>query len=210
MKPGQTFIDIGAHIGQYSLIAAGTGLDVHCFEPDEKTFQLLQANIAQNRLTRVTANRAAVSATAGRVPFYPAAPTNIGNSSLRPQSYSTGEEITVECVRLDSYVKDHNVQNICLIKIDVEGAECDALEGAEQTIERWRPAIAMELSPVNLRVFGRNTADVTKWFGNRDFSLYTLGPSGLERYKQQETEPEFENIIALPSEFPSPIDVRWP
>ena len=50
IKHGHTVIDVGAHVGQYTLLAAGIGRTVHSFEPEPKTFAILSGNVAQNGL----------------------------------------------------------------------------------------------------------------------------------------------------------------
>ncbi|MGY4706900.1 FkbM family methyltransferase [Candidatus Bipolaricaulota sp. J31] len=144
LKPGMTFIDLGAHIGYFTLLAAKTVWPsgrVYAFEPVPSTCQVLQHNVAVNRFDSVvTVIPKAVSDKSG-----------IGHLILPPEStvsarILTGEKhrksvederiIEVETISLDDYFQQIGWPEVNLIKMDIEGAEIQALKGMKELSRR--------------------------------------------------------------------------
>ena len=141
LKPGMVFFDIGAHIGQYSLLGAGVGAIVHAFEPDPETFRMLTRNIYQNHLKEVRANHFALSRQRESVEICPGQADNIGSSFIRPSSVESNR-IRIPCMSLDEYVSENQIRQIDLVKIDVEGAELEVLSGGRYALgEALRPKL---------------------------------------------------------------------
>jgi FkbM family methyltransferase len=150
MRPGMTFIDAGANIGQYTLLAAtavGATGTVHAFEPIPKNFERLQQAVAANGLTNVRANRAALWNETAQLRFdLPGdAKDNAGTYGV-VLGADRGAAIEAPALRLDDYLASAGVSRVDMIKMDVEGAEPFALEGARATLERDRPMILMEVN----------------------------------------------------------------
>jgi FkbM family methyltransferase len=132
LKPGMTFVDIGAHVGQYTLIASnlvGPSGQVHSFEPDPQTYAWLDSNITRNKLTNVTTNQAVLSDVPGKLEFFLSQVGDVGSNSLRPPNNFSGHTVEVRCLTIDGYLADRGVEKVDLLKIDVEGAEGPALTG---------------------------------------------------------------------------------
>jgi FkbM family methyltransferase len=157
IDPTTVFLDIGAHVGTYSLAFAQRCAGVHSFECSPKTFNYLCANIALRDLhAKITPHRCALGSEAGVVPYYEHSPDGGGNSC---HGFGrTSESVNVEARTLDSF----HLDNIGLIKIDVEGFEVNVLRGAVETLKRshyprilfesWRPEREAEGIPaVTLR-----------------------------------------------------------
>jgi len=102
VRPGQVFIDAGAQLGQYTLVAAGLGATVHAFEPNPATFSMLERNIHLNQL-EVILNPAALSDRSGMITLYDSTVDNIGSASLRPPYNYSGATHQVHCMTLDEY-----------------------------------------------------------------------------------------------------------
>lgn len=152
LKPGMTFVDIGAHFGYYTLLASaivGNEGHVHAFEPTPSTFGLLSLNI-RNR-NNVRANRFAAYSRRGTVMFndfgLEAAAFNsihgprFKRSILRRPSVQTYK---VKTITLDEYVQDTNISPD-FVKIDAESAEYEILKGMDYTLEEHRPIITIEV-----------------------------------------------------------------
>jgi FkbM family methyltransferase len=154
VKQGDTVIDVGAHIGSMSLVAAtlvGTNGQVIAFEPVPKFFSILNANIKLNKLeSRITAYPYAVGEKKDTVYM----DDNVTDDTTNHVS-SSGKE--VEQIDLDSMVEKY--QKIDLLKIDVEGYETEVLRGAKDTLNKTE-IIFIEFYTKNLRSLGHNPNEV--------------------------------------------------
>lgn len=145
IDPSTLFLDIGAHVGTYSLGFANACAGVHSFECSPKTFNYLCANIALRELDyKITPHRTALGNMVGTIPYYIRTPDGGGNRCID----FNGKEcpsVPVSITTLDSF----GFTNIGLIKMDVEGFESMVLEGARETLkangyprvlfESWQP-----------------------------------------------------------------------
>jgi FkbM family methyltransferase len=140
---GDTIVDVGAHWGYFTLLAAslcGERGRVFAFEPHPRNFSLLTKNVEANGLTNVVPVQKAISNRAGRAKLFLARIT-AGHSldSLPPEESSGGsaakEAIGVDTVALDDFFARSSVEPR-LVKMDIEGAEPLALAGMRCLIER--------------------------------------------------------------------------
>ncbi len=142
LGPGQTVLDVGAHIGSQTLpLAKAVGPQgvVHAFEPQRFIFQLLDANIALNALSNVRSQRVALGRQAGTIvvpELDPSVEENFGGLSL----LDGGEGLELPMLAID----DLSLDACHLIKIDVEGMENEVLAGARWTIQRFRSHLYVE------------------------------------------------------------------
>jgi FkbM family methyltransferase len=139
LAPGMTFVDIGANIGYYTLVAARivgeTGL-VHCFEPNRPMHLRLEGNIRRNGFRNVVVHAEAVARSTGQVEFFASTwDANQGISSLLPGK-GRGEMQRVPSVSYDDFVDGLGGRRVDLIKMDIEGAELLAIEGGRQALGR--------------------------------------------------------------------------
>lgn len=137
-KEGEVVIDGGAAFGSYGLPALAAGARVVCFSPADPDTQCLVANLDLNPefAERVMVTRDGLAH--ADVRFDPA-----------QSRYLFGNEPVVagelQCRALDSWLAEHpEVDRVDWIKLDVEGAELDALKGAEQTLRRFKPKLVIE------------------------------------------------------------------
>src|SRR5262249_2078214 len=144
-KPGDIALDVGAHIGFFAIQMAdivGPGGRVYAFEPCESNAALLERSIAENRFgERVVFERAAVGAKSGSATLtFPVETLNSGGAYLLREGTQplTGNlERRVAVVALDEFKLPHPIR---FIKMDVEGAEPQVLQGALKILETDRPA----------------------------------------------------------------------
>jgi FkbM family methyltransferase len=143
-KPGMPVVEIGANIGAHTVALARRCAPgpLYAFEPQQRVFQLLCANLANNGVENVIAWPEACGESEGVALIPPldyAGLQNFGGVSL--QQATPGRSGTPVRVRpLD----DLNLQQCGLIKIDVEGFEPQVLRGARETIARCRPVLYVE------------------------------------------------------------------
>jgi FkbM family methyltransferase len=134
VKSDKVFLDIGAHVGTYTLTCAHTARHTHAFECNPKVFCYLAANTALHQLeSKVTVHSCALGSAPGVLPYFIRSEDGGGNGiKVLNASDSTRVSIPVEVRTLDSF----NLENIGCIKIDVEGFEKDVLMGARDTLRR--------------------------------------------------------------------------
>jgi FkbM family methyltransferase len=156
VRPGDTIVDVGAHVGLYSIAfarRAGCEGRVHAFEPDPANFARLEAQCRINGVAdRVSLYPTAVSDTLGRVGFV----TGHGSES----HIGADESQTVNCVRLDAIFAGRPVD---LVKIDVEGFEEAVLRGAAELLTDQARAprlIAIEVHPYAWPAVGTTTGSL--------------------------------------------------
>lgn len=136
VRPGDTVLDVGAHVGYYTVLSAvlaGPSGAVWSFEPNPTNAGFLRRHVEINGLAQVRVEQAAVSDAEGTARF------DFGTGSGTGHLSSDGA-IEVRTVRLDDFCAAHGIVPGA-IKIDVEGAEAAVLEGGAKTIESARPVI---------------------------------------------------------------------
>lgn len=141
IDPTKVFVDIGAHVGTYTWICGKRAKHTYSFECSPKTFCYLAANVALHELTeKVTVFPFALGKEAGQLPYYIRSEDGGGNG-IKQLVEKDVASFTVPVQPLDFF----NLENVGFLKIDVEGAELEVLQGARQTLERngW-PTILFE------------------------------------------------------------------
>jgi FkbM family methyltransferase len=155
LKPGDTALDVGAHIGFFAIQMAaevGPSGHVYAFEPVDSNAELLERSVAENQFgERVTVRRAAVGASSGSATLtFPRETLNTGGAYLlRDGSEPLDGNLTriVPVVALDELDIKRPVR---FLKMDVEGAEPRVIRGAMRLLKEDRPAILSELHPTQL------------------------------------------------------------
>ena len=155
LKPGQTFVDIGAHIGYYTLLASslvGRMGVVFAFEASPENYSILQRNIESAGCTNVFPENEAVSIKTGVENLY-LNPKNTGDNRL----FDPGQpwpEIRIKTTCLDDYFAFYS-GNIDFIKCDAQGHELSILYGAIKTLGRFpRLKMLMEYFPLGIKQNG--------------------------------------------------------
>jgi FkbM family methyltransferase len=168
LKPGSVLYDVGANIGFYSLLAARQGAQVFAFEPDVQNAESLESHARLNSLgAKIEIIRAAVFSTSGFVALEPAdSARGHGNAHVGTNTKSLNPRVQVPCTTLDDFAREHSVPDA--IKIDVEGAESNVLEGAEELFTLYRPLLICEVHDV------ANASFVDVWLKARGYELRWL------------------------------------
>jgi FkbM family methyltransferase len=154
LAPGEVFIDVGANMGYYSMLASravGPGGLVLAFEPSPPNLQLLLRNLVRNRASNVVVCGVALSDVAEVTKLWSAPYYNTGVSSLRGPEFaeSPSDYHWVISTPLDEYPALKQIeQRVGIIKIDAEGLELRVLRGAEKLLRaNGRLRLTCELSP---------------------------------------------------------------
>jgi FkbM family methyltransferase len=137
LRPGMTFLDVGANIGYYTLIGArlvGPAGNVHAFEPHPRIRERLRENVERNDYQNVVIHGDAIAASTGSVAFFASADVqNQGTSSIVPGAGRAPSQ-SVASITLDDFAGTLNHRHIDLIKMDIEGAEVEAIRGGRNTL----------------------------------------------------------------------------
>lgn len=182
LSPGMTFIDIGANEGLYTLFAAklvGSEGQVLAFEPSQREFDRLQANLALNQVSNVQPFQLALSNTSGNQQLQIAENEHSGQNTLGEFAYAGVACAGVEMVPvrpLDEVLQEVGVRYVDVMKMDVEGAEFSVLEGARQTLERDRPLLLLELVEQALHNQGSSVAKVLNFLDSLGYKIFLFGP----------------------------------
>ena len=180
LKPGMTFVDVGANIGIYSLLGAklvGDSGRVLSFEPNSENCRLLMLSALRNNFQNISIYPFALGESIGHVLFSNAIGSNGCLIPDTQESLFNTSCMVVPKIRLDD-VLDTNVD---MIKIDVEGAEGVIVKGANQLIENCRPIITSEFSMEMLpRVSGMSGIDYLRYFTNQGYGIFLIEPHSQE------------------------------
>ncbi len=136
VQRGGTFLDVGAHVGFYTLLASrlvGPAGRVWAFEPDPTNARFLRDHVRINDAGHVHVEQAAVARTPGSARFG-------GGSGSGTGRLTEGGGRSVRTVALDSFCAEHGIVPTA-VKMDVEGAEAEVIEGGAETLRRTRPVI---------------------------------------------------------------------
>jgi len=152
LRPGDVFVDIGANIGYYTLLAStlvGSGGRVVSIEASPAIFEQLRTNVVLNKASNVRMVNIAVSDSTGQLPLYGGGRWNRGATSTAPRQPGQALEATVPAAPLDRLLSDDEMQRVALVKIDIEGGETPVLERFLETIDGYphNLMILAELAP---------------------------------------------------------------
>lgn len=135
---GEVIFDCGGAEGDTALFFSVLypNSPIYTFECADSSYTLLQKNlVANNKQEQIKAYKCAVGDKTQTLHFE--------SWHIVPQKTDTS--IEVDCVSIDDFVSQHNITNIGLIKMDIEGAEQDALLGARETIKRFKPKLMIPI-----------------------------------------------------------------
>jgi FkbM family methyltransferase len=157
LRPGSTFVDVGANVGYFTLLASTLGARVVAYEPTPSVFARLRENVDLNGFQQAQLVNAAVMDKPGTLSLHlsgddPEANTRFGDG---PQS------VRVPAVSLDEDLAARGIEHVDLLKIDAEGAEAFVLDGATRLLSSPNPpAILVEVNAFTLRSAGLQPSDI--------------------------------------------------
>ena len=182
LRPGHIVVECGANVGYHTLgmgHAVGPAGHVHAFEANPEVIRLLQLTIGMARFrSRVTIANLAVSDRAGMVQIM-ADPSNTASGHIACQA--TGhlytQKFTVPAIRLDDALADQ--PGIDLLRMDIEGSEGLALQGANALIARSpNLRIVLEWAPALMQLRS-NVADTVAFLARHGFQAQVIDRAGL-------------------------------
>ncbi|MGN6799132.1 MAG: FkbM family methyltransferase [Gaiellaceae bacterium] len=214
LQPGGTLLDVGGNIGLYALLGAklvGPAGRVHTFEPEQQNAARLRANVALNGFTNVEIFEAAVYSRPGNVSLNVFdSRFNAWHSLGRPElpdpehsgrTVQPRETRDVPAVTLDEHCAAHALTGVDLLKIDVEGAEVDVLQGAERLLsERAVHAVMFEISLPQVEALGHASDEAFALLRAAGYECFRLRADGRLGPPVESASERYANYVALPSD----------
>ncbi len=197
---GNTVFDVGANIGETTLHFArliGPEGQVFSFEPDPYNHERARSNISLNDFSNITLLQVGMAEEEKEVRLFTVDQHNLGMNRILPEESSSGfDSALIRCRTLDSVVQDEDVSHVSLIKMDIEGYEMNALRGARGTLERFRPALFIEVGDSKLRENGSSAAELIRFLLEMGYRVF-LAPN----------DEEIDDTFAFPTDEGVYIDV---
>ena len=184
LHPGDTFVDIGAHFGYFSLLASvlvGETGTVYAFEASRSTFQLLQKNT--DHLTNIKIFNKAVSNSNENITFYQFPVMYSEYNSMEVGQFAKEgwfkkfkpEATEIEAITINQLILQHKITPQ-IIKIDVEGAEDKVIAGAQEALQTIHPFVVLEyLEPSRQNEAHRKAAKLLQLTGYQAYSIDEKG-----------------------------------
>jgi FkbM family methyltransferase len=144
LKPTGSLLDIGAWIGPITLMAAPLCRHVYAVEPDPVAAQYLRTNLALSHVTNVTVHEWAIGSSDNGLVVGPTKLGNLGDSMTTIWTTSA-DAITVRSTTMETLIKAGSITDVCLVKIDVEGAEQEFLSQAAPVLHSLGAPILLSL-----------------------------------------------------------------
>jgi FkbM family methyltransferase len=177
---GATILDIGAHIGLFSAIAAkiaGEYGKIFAFEPAPNTVPVLHQTIRINELGHlVSPVNQAMGKDVGKTTFF-ISDTEADNSnslvSYKEDRKLNGVEVDVNTI--DNFVSTKHLTKVDFIKIDVEGAEYDTLRGGIEVFKKFRPSFILAIHPEPIEKKGDKPEDIYDLLVQLKYNIFYNG-----------------------------------
>jgi FkbM family methyltransferase len=206
IRRGEVVLDVGAHHGYYTLLfshVVGPRGQVHAFEPVPVTFQTLSENTRAGRyFENIFLNPAAAGNQNGSVSFYVPG-EDFGQASMKKHGEGSWKNAPMpdtyasHIIRLDDYAESHfGDKKVDFVKMDIEGAELEALKGFEKTILRDRPKLYLEVCRDWTKDFGYEPVELVRFLKRLGYRKFWLVTGELRFLEDPEEALSRENLPA--------------
>jgi len=208
LSPGMTVLDIGANIGEITLLAGkqvGPQGRVFSFEPVDEMANQLARHVQMNHFSQVSIERCALGdREIDGIPIYSSCsqPVNDRNEGLGSLYGREKDETPLQLIRmrtLDAWLAERqDIEHIDLIKIDIEGAELACLHGARGCLEHFRPILIVEIQDFTATRAGYRAADILEFLSSVDYDFHRIGKGGVLTPLTSATLGDFQNVLCRP------------
>ncbi|MEW5676306.1 FkbM family methyltransferase [Flavobacterium enshiense] len=199
INEGDTFIDIGANIGLFSLLAAekvGASGKVISFEPFPNTFKRLTDNIELNKLKNIDARNIGLSDKEDSLTFYYSdTGFDAWNSFAPTNDKRLRKEISIGVSTLDNELESVDKSKVKFVKIDVEGWEKFVIQGGKQFFSEYSPIVMVEFTEENTLNAGYFVNEIFGLLENLGYEWYRIDGQHLVKEIKQTHYP-YDNLIA--------------
>lgn len=205
LKSGMTALDIGAHHGLYTVLASkrvGSAGIVIAFEPSPRERKQLLRNIRLNRCLNVRVEPYALGRERSRAELYIVESGEDGCNSLRPPVVDgSTHRISVEVVTLDQVLSRNGIRSVDFLKLDVEGAELETLQGAIKLLRgRPRPVLLVEVYDIRTQPWGYLAREIVAFLDRIGYRWFLLLESGSIEPVKSDLQKYDANLVAVPEE----------
>jgi FkbM family methyltransferase len=210
LSPGDTFLDMGANHGSFSLIAAkavGPSGVVAAFEPQPRLASLIRRSFDANGFAQATVREIACSDREGVAEFY--VPRHDSGSASLSSSYVaqlSHQHIQVRTARFDEAMDWKRFPGTVFMKLDIEGSELAFFSGAEAMLVNRQPIILFEINPTAAGASGYSVDELLDrlyGLGYERFAEIDQYPATLSRHEVNCARQR--NLVALPGRRPAEI-----
>lgn len=180
LTPGDVFLDVGANLGYFSIIASplvGDGGEVHAFEPEPRCVQLLQRSLQANGIRNLVVNPTALWSEDGLCELHREKDAAFSYTSGGDREHPSPRSIPA--MKMDTYVPQRVRKPVRLIKMDIEGGEVHALSGGLRTLAAQKPTLILEVQDWSLARQGHSPEELFRLLGPLGYRAFTLGGEPL-------------------------------
>jgi len=213
LLPGMTVVDVGAHHGLYTLLAAkcvGRRGRVIAFEPSRRERRRLLRHVRVNGCWNVTVEACALGDETREANLFLVEGAQDWCNSLRAPAVNAQTETSrVSVDRLDDALWRLRVDAVEFVKLDVEGAELSVLQGAGEILRRAsRPVILAEIQDIRTKAWGYRARRIVEFLAGERYCWFAVREDGGLRVAETDLDSYDANLVALPSERADEIRKR--
>lgn len=208
LRKGMVFVDVGANIGEITMVAAkrvGSDGLVLSFEPVGRNLSELTKNIHHNALSNVMIVASGLSDREGVTQIYQSCgqgkndEEHLGLNSIYAGS---GDGIAIQSIpltTLDTFLHENPQERVDFIKIDIEGAELPCLKGAEQTLRRFKPLLIVEVQKTSAAAAGYDQAEILHFLDPLGYRFFRICRRGKLSAMEERDLSDYQNILCVHS-----------
>lgn len=206
LRPGDVFVDVGASVGYFTLLAArlvGPTGTVLAFEPSPRAHDLLTQNVRANRVSNVRVEQVAVGDRDGQVTVFAGDDTHWGLASVVPAAAVGARPEAVVTMRpLTALVPPQLLARSGVVKIDAEGAEAAIVHGLLQALPDCHPELefVIEVGPARLAAQGHSAQELFASFTAAGYAGYLMPNAyDVREHLRPPARSRLERLHAAPS-----------
>jgi FkbM family methyltransferase len=199
LEPGDTFIDVGANQGAFSIVAAGivgSSGRIIAVEPQVRLAVAVKRSLSQSPVSQYEVHALALGDRDGEIDLI--VPRGYSGSAGLHEDFSGVEassEIKVPIRRFDTLVDGSEFLGNVVVKLDIEGAEVAFLRGASKMIKTRQPAILMEINPRAMKAAGTTLEEMTALLQSLSYTEFSETHTPAELFPLEKLTPTHRNIL---------------
>ena len=210
-----TFIDIGANIGLYSILAekCNPSLKSYSFEPSPANAKRMKENLKLNEIINCTIIENVIGDKNEMISFFVPSDKSSTSVSSTSEAFTSSWhndliELSVKQITLDSFIKEYSIERVDLIKLDAEYHELNVLNGAKELFQMYKPAVLCEVNIYEILTYYLPTMknkisktlsyDIENFFKDINYNIYSIGKDGIMRVDGIHLHPDVRNFLFSP------------